>query len=444
VADRARAIRNRVFAIVPASIAILIVAMLALGYWRETGPAVVVFFVSLAASFMGHRLLKRIAFTAWVFAFVAAAMYYPAAFGTWFGFDLKGLMVPLIQIIMFGMGTTLAVADFTRVFAMPWPVAIGMVLQFSVMPFAGLGLAAAFGFEPEVAAGVILIGSCPGGVASNVMTYLARGNVPLSVTMTACSTLVSPIVTPFYMKVLAGRLIPIDFLDMMFSILDMIIVPIVAGLAANKILFGRARWADRAAPLAAIALSSIFIAAAAGLLPGAFPGSLISLRGGIIIGFALVGVVALAKLVIETLLDGPEDWMTRALPIISMAGICFIIAIITSRSRDQLLTVGAALICAAMAHNSIGYILGYWGSRLVRLDETACRTIAIEVGLQNGGMASGLAMGVLKSAQAALAPAIFGPWMNISGSVLASWWHARPVRDGSAGPAAEFDGRSST
>jgi len=76
--------------------------------------------------------------------------------------------------------------------------------------------------------------------------------------------------------------------------------------------------------------------------------------------------------------------------------------------------------------------LGYWGARLLRLDQTACRTVAIEVGLQNGGMASGLAITVLNSAKAAMAPAIFGPWMNVSGSILATWWHSRPVRDGSA------------
>ena len=122
------------------------------------------------------------------------------------------------------------------------------------------------------------------------------------------------------------------------------------------------------------------------------------------------------------------------LALVAMAEICFIIAIITSRSREQLLTVGLALIAAAIVHNTTGYVLGYWGARLAGLTETACRTVAIEVGLQNGGMASGLAINVLQSSNAALAPAIFGPWMNVSGFVLASWWHRRPVRE--AGPSA--------
>ncbi|MBL8219283.1 MAG: bile acid:sodium symporter family protein, partial [Bryobacterales bacterium] len=231
------------------------------------------------------------------------------------------------------------------------------------MPLAGFVIASLFGFEGAVAAGVILIGSSPGGVASNVITYLARGNVALSVTMTACSTMAAPIMTPLAMKLLAGQYVPIPFMDMMVSIFQMIIIPVVAGLIANKLLHGRAKWID--------------------------------------------------------------DLM----PIVSMAGICFIIAIITASSRDKLLEVGLALILAAMLHNTTGYLLGYWGARGAGLNETDSRTVAIEVGLQNGGMASGLAMNVLHSSDAALAPAIFGPWMNISGSALASWWRKRLPKD---------------
>ena len=153
-------------------------ASAALGYPSLAGPAVVVLFAALAVAFMGHAALRGVAFTVWVLAFVAASMFYPAAFGKWFGADLKILIVPLIQVIMFGMGTTLSVRDFTRVLAMPWPVFVGMVLQFSVMPMVGLSIATVFGFEPEIAAGVILIGSVPGGVASNLMTYLAAATWP--------------------------------------------------------------------------------------------------------------------------------------------------------------------------------------------------------------------------------------------------------------------------
>ncbi len=388
-------------------------------------------FGSLALFCMGHSFLKSFAFTVWVFAFVTASMVYPSAFMTWLGVDLKILIVPLIQIIMFGMGTTLSVADFGRVFKMPWPVFVGFVLQFSVMPLTGLALAKIFGFQAEVAAGVVLIGSCPGGVASNLMTYLAGGNVALSVTMTSCSTLVSPVMTPFLMDKLAGQFIEINFLAMMFGIINMIIVPIVAGLIANRILYSRHKVFNRGDVLALIGVVTILLAACIGFMaPSAVftYGDASLSKDGFVVGLLLIGVVALAKLVISIWLKGPENWMDKALPIVSMAGICYIIAIITARSRDDLMTVGAYLIGAAIIHNFVGYILGYWFARAARLDESSCRTVAFEVGMQNGGMASGLAMNVLKSAPAALAPAIFGPWMNVSGSVLATWWHRKPVK----------------
>jgi len=413
-------------------LAVVTAVMLILGYRAEVGPCVVGTFAVLALFCMGHRFLKSFAFTVWVFAFVAASMFYPQGFMTWGKFDLGILIVPLIQIIMFGMGTTLSVADFGRVFKMPWPVLVGFVLQFSIMPLTGLALAKAFGFEAAIAAGVVLIGSCPGGVASNLMTFLAGGNVALSVTMTSCSTLVSPVMTPFLMEKLAGQYIEIHFLRMMFGIINMIIVPIAAGLVANRILYSQRRAFHRSGPLALIAAGGILAGAAMIVwAPAAvFTWGEASLqKDGFIVGLLLIGVVALAKLVISVWLRGPENWMDKALPLVSMAGICYIIAIITARSRDDLVTVGPYLIAAAILHNFVGYILGYWFARAARLDETSCRTVAFEVGMQNGGMASGLAMNVLKSAPAALAPAIFGPWMNISGSVLATWWHRKPVAE---------------
>jgi len=407
-----------------------VVIMLATGSRAGLGPAIIVMFASLAMYFMGHSFLKSFAFTVWVFAFVAVSMIYPTSFMTWFGFNLGILIVPLIQVIMFGMGTTLSVSDFGRVFKMPWPVFIGFVLQFSIMPLTGLALAKAFGFDAKVAAGVVLIGSCPGGVASNLMTFLAGGNVALSVTMTSCSTLVSPVMTPFLMDKLAGEFIEIEFLKMMFGIINMIIVPIVAGLIANRILYSRHKLFQRGGGLALIGAAGVLLAVAMIFWAPAAVftyGDASLQKDGFIVGLLLIGVVALSKLVIRVWLKGPENWMNKTLPIVSMAGICLIIAIITARSRDDLMTVGLYLIAASIIHNFIGYILGYWFARAARLDESSCRTVAFEVGMQNGGMASGLAMNVLKSAPAALAPAIFGPWMNVSGSVLATWWHRKPV-----------------
>lgn len=408
-------------------------ALFVLGYGTEAGPFLIVMFSSLALYCMGHPFLKNFAFTVWVFAFVAVSMFYPEVFGTWFRFDLKFLIVPLIQIIMFGMGTTLNIKDFGRVFTMPWPVFIGIFLQFTVMPIVGYSIAMLFNFDPEVAAGIILIGSCPGGVASNLMTYLAGGNVALSVTMTSCSTLMSPLMTPFLMKTLAGKLVPIDFVAMMLSILNMIIVPIVAGLFANRVLYSRKRWASRAGSLTLVSAVGIVLAVVTIFLQRDFFGPLGTLKNGIILGFALIGIVALSKLIVNVILKGPDNWMDKALPIVSMSGICFIIAIITARSQEKLLSVGLALIAVTIIHNFIGYILGYWSARAAKLDENASRTVAFEVGMQNGGMASGIAMEVLKSASAALAPAVFGPWMNISGSVLATWWRRKPSQETARG-----------
>ena len=374
------------------------------------------------------RFYRKYAFTLWVLVAVAASMSYPAAFRSWFGTDLKVLIVPLIQIITFGMGTTLSGKDFRNVLTMPWPVFIGVALQFIIMPLVGFAIAMTFGFPPEVAAGVILIGSVSSGVASNVMTYLAGGNVPLSVTITSATTLLSPFVTPFWMKTLAGRLVPVDFVAMMLSIFNMIIIPIVAGLAANRLLYGTRKWANTASRLALSASVFLALAALAAATPTGWWGGLAVLKNGILLGFLLLGLTALAKLVIALWLRGPADWMGKALPVVSMAGICLIIAVITAQSRDQLLSVGPLLILAAVVHNGTGYGLGYAGARLARLDESACRAVAMEVGMQNGGMASGIAIDVLKSTSAALAPAIFGPWMNVSGSLLAGWWRRRPVR----------------
>ncbi len=393
------------------------------------GPALI---AGLAAAAIGVRdrpLLRGFGFTLWVFAFVAASMWYPVAFGTWLGFDLKFLIVPLIQIITFGMGTTLSLADFRRVLTSPWPVFVGLVLQFTVMPVAGFLIATGFRFEPEVAAGVILIGSVSGGVASNLMVYLARGNVALSVTMTACSTLMSPVMTPFLMKVLAGRLVPIHFVAMMIEICSMIIVPILAGLVAHQILYGRQRMFQTAGPLAVVGASCLVLALVSLWLRLQATNAMAALAGGLLLGFALTGCVALTKLIVSVWLRRPGDWMDRVLPVVSMAGICLIIAIITARSRNQLLTVGLLLVGAAILHNLIGYTAGYGVARACRLDERTCRTVAFEVGMQNGGMASALAMQVLGSTNAALAPAIFGPWMNVSGSILASWWHRRPAAE---------------
>jgi bile acid:Na+ symporter, BASS family len=338
-----------------------VILLVATGSGAKSGIPFVAMFASMALYARGTRVLRGSSFTFWVFTFLAAAMYFPWLFTNW-GFNTKRLVVPLIQLIMFGMGTKLSVGDFVREFKRPKALIVGTFLIFAIMPLAGFVVAKVFRFEPEIAAGVILIGSCPGGVASNVMAYLANGNIALSVSLTAFATLVSPIVTPLLMKIFAGRLIDIAFFGMMISILKMIILPIAAGLIVNKILHGRKRWFD------------------------------------------------------------------RILPLLSMTAILFFVTIVVAHYRDELLVVGLALLGAAIVHNFIGYVLGYWAARAAGLSETDCRTISIEVGLKNGGMGMGLALDVLKSPDAAFAPIIFGKWMNISGSALANFWRQKPVK----------------
>ena len=319
-----------------------------------------VVFTALAVSTRFVRRLDGLGFTFAVLAVGSLAVAHPQFFISWGGFDLKRTIAPLVQVILLGMGLTLTLGDFHRVLTMPKAVFIGIGLQFAVMPLGGLLFAWLFGLTGEVATGLILIGSVPGGMASNVVTLLARGNVPLSVTMTACSTLLSPLLTPLAMKLLAGTYVAIDAWAMMQSILTMVIAPLLAGLAIQHFL-----------PAAAARLA-------------------------------------------------------RVLPVVAMAGICAIIGITIASSRDQLLTVGLALFGAAACHNAVGYALGYGLARRAGLDRTDARTVAIEVGMQNGGMATGLAFGVLKSPAAALGAAVFGPWSAITASVLASWWARTP------------------
>ncbi|MCA8985709.1 MAG: bile acid:sodium symporter family protein [Planctomycetaceae bacterium] len=370
---------------------------------------------------------RGVSFAAWVISAVGVAFIHPGWFQSWQGMPLTVLIVPLIQVIMFGMGTTLSARDFLRACRNPRPVTIGVVLQFLVMPLLGAGLAHAFGFEGAVAAGIVLTGACSGGVASNVMAYLAKGDVALSVTMTACSTLLSPLVTPVLMKLLAGTFVPIDVLAMTLSICNMIITPILAGLIAHEFLFSR-RAADFTPRfLLASLLGAGLLMTYCLLLPLPWWGSLLTLRNGVLIGAVLIGISLLARLYLGRQTAAARPRLEQGFSLLSMAGICLIIAIIVAQTRETLLTAGALLLLVAALHNGVGYLAGYWLSRVLGLSEKESRTVAFEVGMQNSGMATGLALETLKSPAAALAPALFGPWMNVSGSLLASWWKSRPV-----------------
>lgn len=326
------------------------------------GTVLTVFFLVASVGVRGSRKLRGISFSLLIFAAVSLAMCFPAPFVAWGEFKLSSLIVPLLQLIMFGMGTAMSVKDFAGVVKAPKAVGIGLVCQFTIMPFVGAGLAMAFGFSPEIAAGVILIGASPSGLASNVMAYIGKANLALSVTLTTVATLLAPFITPFYMQWLAGKYIPIDTWAMMWSITKITIIPIVAGLIFNGLFHGKTTWLD------------------------------------------------------------------RLMPKVSMAGIAVILMIMTAGRRDDLLTVGLILIVVSLIHNVAGYVLGYWSCRLLGMDERSCRTISFEVGLQNAGLATGLAQELGRLV--ALAPVVFGSLMNITGATLATWWREKEIDDG--------------
>lgn len=333
------------------------------GHIEKAGPYFIALFIALAIGCQGFPLLKGFAYTIMIFAAVTTALYYPGYFIEWNGFKFSALITPLIQLIMFGMGTSMGIKDFVGVIKTPKGVFIGVVSHFIIMPLIGYTLAKLSGLPPEIAAGIILIGCSPNGMASNVISYLAKANLALSITITAVSTMLAPFVTPFLMKLLAGAFVKINALNMMWDIIKMVILPIGAGILFNKLLSGKAKWLD------------------------------------------------------------------RAMPLVSMFGIAFIIVIITAAGRNSLLDIGLILILFVLIHNLSGYTLGYWTGRLFKMNERDCRTMAIEVGMQNGGLASGLAKEMGKMATVGLAPAIFGPLMNVTGSILASWWHRKPPKE---------------
>src|SRR5687767_1364630 len=195
-------------------------------------PAAVALSVCFAVGIGVVPALKGYQYTAWIISAVVAGMIYPAAFISWGDFDLrnKWLILIVIQLVMFGMGIHMRLKDFAGLGSTGRGVLIGLLCHFSIMPLMGFLLTRIFHFEPEIAAGIILIGSCSSGLASNVMVYIARANLVLSVAVTAMATLAAPFLTPLLMKLLAGTLIEIKFINMMMEIIKIVIVPIGAGL----------------------------------------------------------------------------------------------------------------------------------------------------------------------------------------------------------------------
>ena len=280
-----------------------------------------------------------------------SALIWPAGF-TWF----QPLIIPGLGVIMFGMGTALTLADFKRVAEQPYPVAVGLVAQFVIMPVVAAAIAKFLELPPAIAAGLILVGSCPGGTASNVITYLAKGDVALSVTMTSCSTIVSVLATPYLMLWLAGTYVFVYPPELLLSILIVVILPVAAGLIVRQFLAARVRQFE------------------------------------------------------------------AVLPVLSVALIVLVVACIVAVSRDQLLDTGALVFVTVVAHNSSGLLLGYAMAKLAGLDAVRCRTIAIEVGMQNSGLGVALARKHFADVLVALPAAIFSVVQNITGPAVANFW----------------------
>ena len=267
----------------------------------------------------------------------------------------------LLGVVMFGMGMTLTFQDFKRVLQRPWEVLLGVVAQFLIMPLAAWFLVWLFALPPELAIGVVLVGTCPGGTASNVISYLAKGDVALSVSMTMATTLLAPVVTPTLTWLLAGSWIEVSFTAMMISIAQMVLLPLLLGLTAHHFF---ERTVEKILPV---------------------------------------------------------------MPVVSVVTIVLLVGGVVALGAESLLDVGLLMAVIVVLHNAFGLILGYGMARQFRLDSKKARTVSIEVGMQNSGMAASLAV-LYFSPAAAIPGAIFSVWHNISGSIVANYFARRDER----------------
>ena len=289
-------------------------------------------------------------FAVWVIAISILAYLLPSFF-----IPVRPYITLLLGIIMFGMGITLRTEDFKIAFMKPWPIIIGVSLQFIIMPALGFLLAILLKLPPEIAAGVVLVGACPGGTASNVIVYLARGNVALSIAMTTISTLLAPVLTPYLVLFYAQKWLPVDPVVLFFSILKIVIMPVILGLLLKKF---QPKLADRG-----------------------------------------------------------KKWA----PSISILAIMAIVGCVVALNVKNILTMGLAILITVILHNMLGMILGYTIAYISKQNTTNCRTISIEVGMQNSGLGVALAHAHFSPATA-LPSAIFSIWHNIAGAIMASIW----------------------
>ena len=266
----------------------------------------------------------------------------------------------ILGFIMLTMGLTLTTHDFRILIRRPLDILIGACAQFFIMPCVAWLLVRVFHLEPALALGILLVGCCPGGVSSNIMSYLCHGDVAFSVGMTCASTLLAPVMTPLLMQLTAGEIIRIDTVGMFFNILIVTIIPVAIGCFLNY-TYSR----------------SPHFPTIQGLMPG-------------------LSVICLACIVGGVISTIHDDLISRGLLLF--------------------LWTFAVVLC----HNTLGYILGYTAGRLSRFSTAKKRTISIEVGMQNAGLATVLAGRFFAAQPLAVLPcAISCAWHSISGTILA-------------------------
>ena len=260
-----------------------------------------------------------------------------------------------LGVAMFGMGLTIKMGDFQVVFSHPKEIILGCICQYTIMPLCAWGLAVLLHLDPDLALGVILVGCCPGGTASNVITYIAGGDVPLSVGMTIVSTLIAPLMTPFLVYVLAGAWVEVSFVAMVISVVKVILVPVLLGILIRS-LFGK-----------------------------------------------------------------QIQKISEVLPLISVVSIVMIISGIVANNNEKIVSCGLLVLGVVMLHNLCGLGIGLVLANVFHVEYNKATAIAIEVGMQNSGLAVSLATANFAANPLATLPgAIFSVWHNISGSVFAS------------------------
>ncbi len=314
------------------------------------------------------RLLAQLsnAFPLWIVLGCVWAWFQPEAW-TWF----KPYIEPGLGVIMLGMGLTLRFADFAAVARHPKHVALGVAAQFLIMPLAGWAIARTFQLEAGLAIGLILVACCPGGTASNVICYMARANVPLSVLLTMCSTFVAIFATPALTRWLAGAWLPVDAWALFRSMIVVVLLPLVCGVLSNSLL-GRMRDPARV-----------------------------------------------------------RSWINSIGPLLSVAVIVLIVSCIVALKKQAIAGSAPLLFLSVLLLHAFGFGLGYGFAFLAGCPEPLRRTISIEVGMQNSGL--GAALATKHFPHLALAPvpaAISAVYHCLIGSLLAAWWRRRFPQDG--------------